>query len=58
MWVIIKDVNKTHDFSNNSGHNVLAIYSVAIHVIQVKQDLISSITDFIYQLPHEFPHKL
>ena len=47
-------------FSENSGHDILELYNVLIHVrfATSKKMLISSIIKSVHQLPYELPNNL
>ena len=42
------------DFYNH-GHNILELYNF---VLQVKRNVISSIANLVYELPHKLPNNL
>ena len=46
--------------SGNPSHNILELYNVAVEVRvpQVRQDLISSMMNLVYELQRELPNDL
>ena len=57
-----KEVDKKMEsFVYNLGHNILGLYNVLVQIrltTRVKRNVVSSVANLVYELPHKLPNDL